>query len=215
MANPCFPNLFFLVGGEMKKFLGILFLCVGIGANVFAISPRDEDSNVRIHFSTYNVVASTTMILVDLSSSTTYNLDHNGFISISSIKLQADRLGCATGYARIGVVNFVNTSTGSVTYFYECSYGNFDSSATVNCDEYYSPSFLRTDVRENTYKDGETPYILSNSIDSASAKIQSDIVLRTFKEAYEYPAVGDLLLDISANGNAVSFIIDLIYHGKR
>lgn len=203
---------------NMKKVLGF-FTFMLLASSAYGISPRSEDDNVLLHYNNTSVTESTNVILVDLSSVTAYNTRHTGSINISRIKARIDKTDDSTGTVKIGVLNYVHASTGSVSYFFECPFSNQQpSTTTVVCDELYSPSLIRTDVVPSSTADtdGSTPYIATTDITSGSSNFQNDVNNYTVLGQNEKPAVGDLILTLThGNGGQYDVVLDVFYHSVR
>ena len=207
----------------MKKWLLGLFILAS-PSFIHAISPVNEDSNVLIHYSNASVDTSTSIVMMDLSDTTNFKHRYTGNFVISEIHVAVDRTGSSgvtssTGTIKIGVVNVVNASTGSVTYFYEfpiLKSGSF--TAPVSDSKIYSPSFLRCKVipGANINTDGETPYIVSNSKDAGSTSFQDDTTIPTTLGDLVYPTVGDIILSLTeATAGSYAISVDILYHSNR
>src|SRR6185436_1218852 len=61
-------------------------------------------------------VTSTNSILVDLSDTVNYPHKETGELNLDSIRVDIDKIAASTCTVKIGVVNYVDTSTGSVTW---------------------------------------------------------------------------------------------------
>jgi len=206
----------------MKKLLGIL-LVFGFVGYAHAISPVDEDDNVRLHYVNNSVTASTSIVAIDLSDTSSFNTRHTGYIVISEIRVKLDTVASATGTVKVGVMNFVNASTGSVSYFFECPIYNHGATADVIiCGEKYAPSFLRAKVNAGTvgasaeFADGVLPFVVTNSATSGDTSWQTDITIPTVLGGTATPAVGDVILTLT-NGSGVQYdsVVDIFYHSRR
>ena len=203
----------------MKKWLFIFGLLLTPVIS-FAISPIDEDDNVVLHYKNYSVSASTDIILIDLSDIATYGHKYTGNFVISEIDLTLERVQASTGCVKIGVVNYVGASTGSVTYFYEYPMYQIGASTDIVVNiQNHSPSLLRLKAipSETAHTDGSTPYIYSNDKTSGSTSFQNDVVKTTSMGDNVYPALGDIILTLTKGSATGSFgiVLDVHYHSKR
>jgi hypothetical protein len=203
----------------MKKLL-FLFSFLLLPCLSYAISPIDEDDNIRVHYVKYAISSSTNIVLMDLSDITNYKHKYTGNFVISDISLNVERMNTSTGTVKIGVMNFVNASTGSVTYFYEKQlYQVSDSTEIINIHENYSPSLIRCKVvpSSTVNTNGSTPYIASNNSTSGSTVFQSDVRLLNSLETNIFPNVGDIILtvDKGSAGGVLNVSVTAHYHSKR
>lgn len=187
-----------------------------------------QEKTVVVHFST-TVPAGATSAFDLISLSTTANLfphKERGEIDVSEIRVVYDKLAASTGTVKIGVVNFVNTSTGSVSFFYvNSSQKEVTSSLTPFFLENFSPAFYRCYVRSgktatNTDVDGITPFILTNDKDTGSSLYRStataSLQLPSPIGTTVAPAVGDIVMKITNldSTNSVVVIADIWYHSE-
>lgn len=180
-----------------------------------------RDKTMIVH-STRTIAVATTVaftthtILVDLSSTTIFAHKENGVIHISRIEVYVDKLAASTGTVKLGVVNNVNPSTGSVTFFarqsFEKNVSNTVPSLIINMEE----SLVRTDAVGATpggANVGTTPFIYSNDNLNESTIFQSDINLPT-PNGNLPPGIGDIILYASNNDvtNTYNVIATIYYH---
>lgn len=211
----------------MKKLLAVvLFLIAPIRIHAAITDPEVlQEKSVLLFFSTTVAAASNANFdLISLSTSANLfpHLD-TGEIDTHYIHIVVDKIAAATATVKIGVVNFVNTSTGSVTFFYE-KVANRNVSNTVGSDMFApEPAFVRCKVRPNntaltTDVDGLTPFILSNdklsgsalyhSTTTATAQLNSPVGLIS-------PRVGDIIMQVlTDSSNPVNVIVNIAYHSE-
>lgn len=182
-----------------------------------------QEKSVVVHFST-TVSAGNSLALFDLISLSTStglfpHLDR-GEIDISEINLQVDKVSTSTGTAKVGVMTFVNTSTGSATYFYGLSYRNNVSNNGLADMDNFSPTFYRCRVNSgktaiSADKDGLTPFILSNDARTGSGLFASTNTLQS-PIGFVNPRPGDIILEVSNPDvtNSINIIIDIWYHSE-
>lgn len=211
----------------MKKICLALFLSIlPLRVHAFLGDPQvvQEKSNV-VHFST-TVLNATNPAFILISLSTTSDLfphTDRGQINISGINVIVDKVAAATATVRIGVVNFVNTSTGSVTFFYT-NPSNRNVSNTGGRD-FLNPNsaFYRCKVKPNgtatnVNVDGLTPFILSNEVRSGSSVYRSSATVSLqlpSPAGIMAPKVGDIVMEVLTDAtNPVNVIVDLFYHSE-
>lgn len=176
-----------------------------------------------VHFTT--TVAANTVAVFDLISlSTTANLfPHTinnpkdiGELDVSHVHILMDKVAAATTTIKVGVMTFVNTSTGSVSYFFTRSSRNNVSNTDAVLTANYTPSFYRLKVYPKAAQDGLTPFFVSNEIDSGSAIFNSTTTYQSsILAAGITPKIGDILMKIGTDAtNAVNVIVDLWYHAE-
>lgn len=194
----------------MKKVLFGLLICLGfISTSQAGIFDDTGDRTVRVVYSTSSVAAaaSTATILIDLSDTTNWPHKETREINISSLRVNFDKVAATTGTVKIGVINHVNTSTGSVTWFFDSS--RFLNVSNADNDKFYNytQNFIRTRVEGGTSGgtdalEGTTPYILSNNKTNGSTTYQSDIKLTTLTGTNTAPGRGDIVMEWSKSDQA-------------
>lgn len=187
----------------MKKIL--LSIAIVIGVSSFAkadLFDRQKDKTMMVRSTmTVSANASTTTILIDLSSTSAFNgwpHQDNREINISGIEISWDKIAASSCSVKIGVVTFVNTSTGSVTWFAsndnERNVSNTKSYSWISPIEGYYKcrvnSVQQSTIGVNT--DGLTPYILTNDKTSGSTTFQTDVNLPS-PLGNRFPGVGDIV----------------------
>lgn len=157
--------------------------------------------------------SSTAAVVIDLSNTVNWPHKQTGQINISSFRLELDKAAASTTTVKIGVMNYVDTSSGSVTWFYAKENG-LNASNTGNVDPLaFQPNFIQCKIQPSTITatSGATPYMLSNDTTSLSTTYQTDVVLPTpFGNAA--PGFGDIVMSVS-NGTAIVVVeIEIQYH---
>lgn len=202
----------------MKKILGFLVLMLTGGLAHADLFDYVRDKSVSVHYNQdiAAAVTSTSVVIIDLSDTTNWPHKDNGAINISSIKIEVDKAAASTTTVRLGVVNFVNTSTGSVTWFYTSGNElNVSNTANVNYAS-YGEGFLRTKAVQGVLPaDGTTPYIISNEKTSGSTIYQRDVKLPSLISTGVLPDTGDIIMDVTKSGAAANITIDLIYFSDK
>lgn len=180
-----------------------------------------RDKTMIVH-STRTIAVGTTVafatysILVDLSSTTIFSHDETGEIHITRIDVLVDKLAASTGTIKLGVVNSVNVTTGSVTFFarnsFERNISNTTNLLTVNLED--SSVKARADApAPGGVNVGTTPFIYSNDNLSESTIFQTDVKLPT-PNGNAGPGLGDIILFASNNDvtNTYNVIATIYYH---
>lgn len=197
-----------------------LFAAVSIlSATAFAfpdIFPKDRGVLVKYDIAVAAATTSTKTLVIDLSDTTNYPHEDTREINIIDLRVSVDKLAASTGTVKIGVVNFVNASTGSVTWFREFS-SEKNASNTASSEYIPSlPSTIRTRVNSTgNATDGETPYILSNDTTLGSTTFQTDQVLPSALGTDTAPGRGDIVLEIAKDSsNAWNLIVEVLYFAE-
>lgn len=193
---------------------GLLAVSVPARAWVFEEVP---DKNVTV---TYRLAVaanvSTSAVVVDLSNTTNFPHKQTGVLNISSIGIEIDKAAASTTTVRLGVINYVNSSTGSVTWFRKIE-GNLNVSNTNIVDfRSYTPNFLKLRVEQSSTPDadGATPFLVSNDTTSGSTIYQTDINLPS-PIGGSACGPGDLVLSVVNGNGAVVVSIEVQYHADR
>lgn len=208
------------------KFLkGILISTLIVAAPILAraSSPYEESSRDKtmVIFSSTSVgVAVTTYsILVDLSDTVNFPHKESGEIDLSRIDILVDKAAASTGTIKIGVVNAVGASSGSVTWFLRDSFERNVSNTNPNLSFNLDGMDIKTHANGHTPGGnviGTTPYILSNDKTTQSSVFQSTVPLPTpFGNAA--PGVGDIVMYASNNDftSTITVSINLLYHSHQ
>ena len=205
----------------MRKLTGfILFALAALGplrpahAWFFQEVP-DKTVTVRYRLAV-SANVSTAAVVIDLSDTTNWKHTETGQINISSIKLDIDKAAASTTTVKMGVVNFVDSSTGSVTWFYaKESALNVSNSNAVDFLSYV-PNYLRLKVNpaSTPQTDGTTPYLLSNDTTSGSTTYQTDVNLPS-PAGVTAPGAGDVILAVTNGTAAVTVNVEVQYHAEK
>lgn len=160
---------------------------------------------------------STAAVVIDLSNNTSWPHRRSNEIYIQSARLMVDKLAASTCTVKLGVVNFVNASTGSVTWFKELPSARNASNTNFfdppYTEVYYDALVQRASTNDT---DGATPYILSNDKTSGSTIYQNDVILPSPLTTGTIPAVGDIVLSVvnSDSSNAIDVYAEVIYFAE-
>lgn len=202
--------------------LAILFF--GPRRPCFALSIEDnsKDVTVRCHYAltVAAATASTAAVVIDLSD--TVNYPHKiysgstGFLSISSVRVEVDKVAASTFTFKLGVVDAIDTSTGSVKWFLSDT-NSLNVSNTNNTSFIFTNTQL-TDLKvippvPNSGVDGTTPFIISNDSTSGSSIYQTDVVLPSpIPAGGVAPGLGDLVFSYAKDSTNVNNVtIDVWY----
>lgn len=205
----------------MKKFLVAAVVVLGWVAPVkaydFLTFGKDRFVLATSTYTFGSSVTSTTTILVDLSSTTVWPHKGTREININSIRFVLDKAASGTFAARIGVVTYVDVSSGSVTWFWRNPTA-LNVSNTANVHFTTGDYFYRTRVDPLvpvSVTDGATPYIMSNEKTSLSTIYQTDVKLPTPASASGVaPGVGDIVLDIVKGASSQSISVEVVYYAE-
>lgn len=176
------------------------------------------DKAVTVHYR-LSVAAgvSTDTVVISLSSTTVWPHKETGEINLDAIRLDVDKVAASSGTVKLGVVNYVDTATGTVTWIWSREFAKNVSNTDVSRFNSYLPCFLKLRVNPNGYGvDGSLPYIFSSTKAAGSTTFQSDVVIPSPANVSIAPAVGDLILEVvnSDGTNAIVVTVDLTYHSN-
>ena len=198
--------------------LGLMFLATPV---IASYQEPGEDS-VHLHYVNTSITSSSDVIAIELSSQTLFNLSQTGYLDINRIRMRIDPVDGSTGTVKLGVVNHINASTGSVSYFFECSFMNHVTyEAPILCEEIYeSPLRLKVDARiqasSHVAYEGTTPSLATTNKTTASTKFQSDLTNVDIFGNYVKPDVGDVILTYDVDtGQGAYLTLDIDYVGRR
>lgn len=211
----------------MKKiWLTVLFALIGAvprSAYAWISSPLvGQEKTVMVHFSTTVIAGATSVFdLVSLGNTASLfpHLDH-GELDVSHVNIMVDKIATSTGTVKLGVVNFVNQSTGSATFYYDCAYVRNVTNNSLPFTDYFTPAFLRGKVLSgktatNSDIDGITPFITSNEKLSGVAALSGAVLLQS-PAGFINPRAGDLMMQVVNNdsANPVTIQMEIYYHSE-
>lgn len=178
-----------------------------------------DSGNVRYKQTVAANTISTSSVIISLSSSTdgsVYPHRFNRELQIRGVKIYVDKLAASTCTVKLGVVTYVDVSSGSVTYFTGVS-NERNVSNTLNEQLYYLDNLahnLHVDpLVPVTTVDGKTPYLLSNDTLSKSTAFNNTTAIPATSGVI-IPKVGDLILTVSNGNAAVDVYIEVMYYGS-
>lgn len=211
-----------------RKFLGLLaFVAVGLAVPGHAYdywSLIKDKTVVVTSSSTFTGIASTSTILIKLSDTTNYphKMPANGVprqLNITSIELKIDKLPASTCTIRFGVVNFVDASSGSVTWFKQFPQILNNSSANNNVSVYTTGEYYYklkvVPLIPTGPAEGATPFILSNIRTNGSTIYQTDVNLPNPVGNAAAPGVGDMVMQADFDTTKTYVItVEVAYHAE-
>lgn len=175
------------------------------------------DKAVEVHYR-LDVAANitTNTIVIDLSDTTNWPHKETGELNLDSVRLNIDKVAASTVTVKLGVVTYVDSSTGCVTWFTLLSSSQNVSNTNVYSFTNYMPTFIKCRVNPGTSAgaNGTTPYIFSNDTTLGSTIFQNDVVLPT-PAGNAAPGTGDIVMQVSQAGTATVVILDLVYHSNQ
>jgi hypothetical protein len=176
----------------------------------------DDSQLVTYKITVPSATTSTTAVVVDLSDIVNFPHKRSKELILTSIALQIDKVAASTCTVKLGVVNFVNASTGSVTWFTE--FPNDRNVSNTLTQNYYTGTYyydLLVKPSSTSDVDGATPYILSNDKTSGSTTYQNDVVLPNAANTSATPAVGDLIMQVTKDAtNALDVYVTVTYFAE-
>jgi len=200
----------------------VLFIALLIGTAGISQAWNFEKNPDRNVFVKYNqtlatTVVSTSAIIIDLSDTTNWPHSDEGEIQVNWLRVSVDKLAASSATVKIGVVNFVNSSTGSVTWFHSVSSLHNLSNTNVGGAIDLQPSWISLKAIPGVLTEGITPYVLSNDTTEGSTTYQDDVTLPTTLGTYTAPGVGDIVVALTKPGVASTaiFTIEILYHVIR
>lgn len=202
-------------------------LMVGPRRPCFA-APVESDlrsKTVQVHYTiTPAAATSSHTVLIDLSSTTVWPnpTGQTGYVNITGIRVNVDKLAASTCTVKLGVVTWVNESSGTVKYFYDLlsakNVSNTGNSVLSQTDNSFRCLKVIPGSNSNVLN-GKTPYLISNDLLSSSTAIQTGVLLPSVNSANggpgtTYPGVGDIIASVVNHDgtNTISVSVDLMYH---
>lgn len=200
----------------MKKLFGLLML-LGLAAGSAHAAQRNEEvvrhNSRTAHYLFNGITASTSAILIDLSDTTNFKHAQTGEILITGIRFSVDKVAASSATVMIGVVTFVDASTGTVKWFVTKRFAK--DSVLTHFAELLNPNPAVWHVSVNT--DGTTPLLVTNETASTNdATYQTDVNLPTSAGNQTPPGVGDIIIRVVMGGaTALSTEADIFYYTER
>lgn len=183
----------------------------------------NQEKTVCVHYSTTVPVNSSPAVvdLIHLASATAnsiYIYPHYdlGEIDVTHIRVDVDKLTTSTGSVKIGVLDFVNQSTGSVKFFWGRSYAKNVSNTDTSVGYNETPSFFRCKVLPKAgTTEGDTPFIASNDTRNGSALYNLATKVKSPTDDI-FPGRGDIMMEITNSDatNTVIVNVDILYHSE-
>jgi len=159
---------------------------------------------------------STHTVLIDISSTTVWPHSIDGYVLISKLRISIDKAAASTETVKVGVVNFVNASTGSVSWFYESPSETEVSNGKV-LDEinFEDGELLRTKIKPavnlSSWK-GTPVFFLTNDETTNSTIYQTDVNLPSPNSiGYTSPGFQDIVMNVSNGTGAISLSVYIEY----
>lgn len=209
----------------MKKVIGFISLMfLGSFGSLVSLVHADlfdmqKGREVEVYFSSASAfLGSTTYMLIDLSDTTNWpHVQKSGF-HITGIDYQIDKAAASTTTVRIGVVNFVNASTGSISWF--SSYKGDLNASNTNVAPFkdYNDLGIYTKVKaaSNPDADGSTPFFVTNDKTQGSSAFKLFTNIPTILGGSAVPAVGDIVIEINkpATATNINYNIRVKYYSE-
>lgn len=201
----------------MKKKLVALAILALLAQRAHAYNAWEDESHIVTYkFSVAAAVTSTAAVVIDLSDIVRWPHKRTGELILSSVAMQIDKVAASTCTVKLGVVNFVNASTGSVTWAVE--FPNDRNVSNTLTQNYYTGTYyydLLVQPNATPDNDGKTPYILSNDKTSGSTTYQNDVMLNSPANVGVFPAAGDLVMQVTKDvTNAVDVYVTITYFAQ-
>lgn len=205
----------------MKKLFGFLILSfMGVGichADLFDFTKSKEFTVLFSSQSSTGFSGTTTYTLIKLSDTTNWPHKDTGAIHITSIQTEMDKAAASTSTIRIGVVNYVGASTGSITWLAtRRSEQNVSNTNVLFAHDY--PDFgiyakVRPSATANV--DGATPGALSTEKSSGVNYILQNTNLPNIIGGSSFPAVGDILIELNKGATVINYSVRIKYFTEK
>lgn len=196
--------------------LPFLLLAEFSQAGIFGYG-ADKTVFVKYSFAVASANESTSTIVIDKSDTTNWPHTNSNHIAITGIDLDVDKVAAATATIKLGVVNFVDATNGSITWFWARNYGLNVSNTETKVSEMYYPLAIKTKVNlVSGGADGTTPFLISDDTVSNSTTFQNDVLLSSVSGSQIAPDEGDIVMQvISDSSNALTVDLHLWYYTDR
>lgn len=201
----------------MKKLFTFLFL-MGVTsickADLFDYTKQKEYSIWISSVSPTGFSGTTSYILIDLSDTTNWPHKDKGEIHITSIYSDIDKAAASTSSVRMGVINMVSPSTGSITWFNGIRSGNNVSNTDILFQYDQTDYGLNLKINKNATQgiNGTTPYLLSTEKTNGSSAINLSTGMPTIQSGYALPGVGDVIIEFAKAGTAITYNLLIKYY---
>lgn len=204
----------------MKKLFGFLilsFMGTLCHADLFDLTKSKEFTILFSSQSGTGFSGTTTYTLIDLSDTVNWPHKETGGIHITSIQTEMDKAAASTSTIRIGVVNYVGVSTGSITWL-ATRRGEQNVSNTNILFAHDYPDFgiyakVRPSATANV--DGATPGALSTEKSSGVSYIAQNTALPTILSGSSFPAVGDIVIELNKGATAINYSVRIKYFTEK
>jgi hypothetical protein len=176
---------------------------------------EDDVFLVKHRLAVAAATTSTAVVVIDLSNTTSWPHKETGEIIIDSIRYDVDKVAASTGSVKVGVITYINASTGTVTWFLNREFEKNVSNTQISAIQAYTEFPVRCRVDPLTPFTGSTPYILSNETTTGSTTYQSDVNLPS-PVGNTSPGVGDIVFAVTKDPtNAATVSIEIRYRSKN
>lgn len=186
-------------------------------------SPEFERAKDKAKLITYRLplaatVMSTGTVLISRSNTTTWphkEGDFTDYLEIQSIRIDVDKADPSTCTIRLGVINYIDSSSSTVTWFYNKEFELNASSSNVTPDfiQYPAPISLKV-LRGTGTIEGTTPDLLSNYTSNFTV-FTSSVAITPSPGGAVSPGYGDLVAYIQKAAAAITFTFEIVYNSSR
>lgn len=200
-----------------KKFIVAAFVVGGMSSisHAWIFEQLPDKTKTVVYSQAVAANISTSAVIIDLSNTTNYPHKETGNINISSIRIDVDKAAASTCTVRLGVVTFVNTSTGSITWFASRAFRLNASNTSPSPFIHYAPNYLNLKA-ESAGVDvtGTTPNLISNLLTAGSSEFQSDLLIPGTYTSVA-PVRGDIILQINNGTAATDVKVEIQYSSEQ
>lgn len=186
----------------MKKLLLVASLLMSCaGAHAYEASRDVYEVRYKLSVAANT---STAAVVIDLSDTTNWPHRRRGSLIVQDIQVKVDKVTASSCTVKLGVVSFVNDSSGTVKWFYGVeqakNVGDAYNWVATNGMTYYNLL-----VQPVVDQSGATPLILTNDVTTQSTVYQRDVPLPSPSSVMAAPGVGDCVISV-ANSDATNSV---------
>ena len=175
-----------------------------------AAMPWQSPDAVWTSFKTGTVTTSTVAVVVNVGGSQ--------WAKVAGWDVEVDKVAAGTATVKMGVVTGINSSSGTVRWFWEKNLERNVSNTTSRDYALLWPSSIDTRVVGVTVGSltavdpTSTPGFLTSSrvtaADAEATDFQNDVPMATLEGGFVFPSVGDIVLRVIGGGSTNSTVVN-------
>jgi len=201
---------------RLKLFLPLIAAMLFVSISHADQSDRQKDkSKLAVYSQSFasTVVPSTSVVLIDLSDTTNFPHKETDRLYIHSICVDIDKVAATTTTVKVGVVNYIDASSSTVTWFKIVGQDlNVSNTNPKPCTEYLAPLDMRITAGASI-TEGAVDNAKSNQTTN-STTFKTDVRLPS-TNGNIYPGLGDIVATITKGGAAVNYTFEIVYSSSR